>query len=74
MMEDINLGKKVQDFRNMRGMSLRELAKRAGMTASMLSQIERDLVNPSISTLKAIARRWKCPCSSFLRRICHRYR
>ncbi len=42
----INLGKKVQDFRNMRGMSLRELAKRAGMTASMLSQIERDLVKP----------------------------
>ena len=56
MMEDINLGKKVQDFRNMRGMSLRELAKRAGMTASMLSQIERDLVNPSISTLKATRR------------------
>ena len=43
-MEDINLGKKVQDFRNKSGMSLRELAKRAGLTASMLSQIERDLV------------------------------
>ena len=54
-MEDINLGKKVQDFRNKSGMSLRELAKRAGLTASMLSQIERDLVNPSIGTLKAIA-------------------
>ena len=27
-MEDINLGKKVQDFRNKSGMSLRELAKR----------------------------------------------
>lgn len=26
-MEDINLGKKVQDFRNKSGMSLRELAK-----------------------------------------------
>ena len=59
-MEDINLGKKVQDFRNKSGMSLRELAKRAGLTASMLSQIERDLVNPSIGP-------GMCPCSSFLR-------
>ena len=41
MIEDIDLGKKIQDFRNMRNMSLRELAKRAGTTASMLSQIER---------------------------------
>ena len=66
-MEDINLGKKVQDFRNKSGMSLRELAKRAGLTASMLSQIERDLVNPSIGTLKAIAQALDVPCSSFLR-------
>ena len=54
MIEEIDLGKKIQDFRNMRSMSLRELAKRAGTTASMLSQIERNLVNPSISTLKSI--------------------
>ena len=67
MMEDINLGKKVQDFRNMRGMSLRELAKRAGMTASMLSQIERDLVNPSISTLKAIAQALEVPMFKFFK-------
>ena len=55
MIEEIDLGKKIQDFRNMRSMSLRELAKRAGTTASMLSQIERNLVNPSISTLKSIS-------------------
>ena len=67
MMEEINLGKKVQDFRNMRGMSLRELAKRAGMTASMLSQIERDLVNPSISTLKAIAQALEVPMFKFFK-------
>ena len=67
MMEEINLGKKVQDFRNMRGMSLRELAKRAGMTASMLSQIERDLVNPSISTLKAIAQALEVPMLKFFK-------
>lgn len=66
-MDDINLGKKVQEFRNMRGMSLRELAKRAGMTASMLSQIERDLVNPSISTLKSIAQALDVPMFKFFK-------
>lgn len=66
-MEDINLGKKVQDFRNKSGMSLRELAKRAGLTASMLSQIERDLVNPSIGTLKAIAQALDVPMFKFFK-------
>ena len=64
-MEDINLGKKVQDFRNKSGMSLRELAKRAGLTASMLSQIERNLVNPSINTLKVIAAALEIPMYKF---------
>ena len=66
-MEDINLGKKVQDFRNKSGMSLLELAKRAGLTASMLSQIERDLVNPSIGTLKAIAQALDVPMFKFFK-------
>mgnify|MGYP000685968790 FL=1 len=65
MIEEIDLGKKIQDFRNMRSMSLRELAKRAGTTASMLSQIERNLVNPSISTLKSIAQALEVPMFKF---------
>ena len=65
MIEEIVLGKKILDFRNMRRMSLRELAKRAGTTASMLSQIERNLVNPSISTLKSIAQALEVPMFKF---------
>ena len=65
MIEEIDLGKKIQDFRNMRSISLRELAKRAGTTASMLSQIERNLVNPSISTLKSIAQALEVPMFKF---------
>lgn len=67
MIEEIDLGKKIQDFRNMRSMSLRELAKRAGTTASMLSQIERNLVNPSISTLKSIAQALEVPMFKFFK-------
>ena len=58
----------------MRSMSLRELAKRAGTTASMLSQIERNLVNPSISTLKSIAQALEVPMFKFLRKKSHRCR
>lgn len=66
-MEEINLGKKVSEFRTMRGISLRELAKRSGSTPSMLSQIEHDLVNPSISTLKSIAQALDVPMFKFFK-------
>ena len=39
-MEELNIGKKIQDFRNASNTSVRELSKKSGITASMLSQIE----------------------------------
>lgn len=54
-MQDLNIGKKVQEFRNLRQMNLRQLAKKSNLTSSMLSQIENKGVNPSINTLKDIA-------------------
>ncbi len=36
------------------GISLRELARRVGVSPSLVSQIERDVVNPSVSTLYAL--------------------
>ena len=38
------------------GLSLRELARRIGVSPSLISQIERDKVNPSVSTLYSIVR------------------
>lgn len=64
-MEDINIGAKVQEYRNMKQYSLRELAARAEMTPSMLSQIEKNTVNPSINTLKAIAAALEVPMFKF---------
>lgn len=52
---NIELGSYIKRFRQDKGMSIRELAKRAEITPSMLSQIERDLATPSINTLKALA-------------------
>ena len=51
-MVNLNIGQKIQRYRNQRGLSLRGLAEKTGITASMISQIENNSVNPSINTLK----------------------
>ncbi|MDZ5608959.1 helix-turn-helix domain-containing protein [Bacillus pseudomycoides] len=65
-MENINIGKKVEELRKLRKLSMRELAKLAEITPSMLSQIERGLANPSIQTLKLLAKAIEVPTFSFL--------
>ncbi|MBO1581633.1 MULTISPECIES: helix-turn-helix domain-containing protein [Bacillus] len=65
-MENINIGKKVEELRKLRKLSMRELAKLAEITPSMLSQIERGLANPSIQTLKLLAKALEVPTFSFL--------
>lgn len=64
-MNDTDIGSVLQNFRKMKGISLRQLASETGITASMLSQIERDLVNPSINTLKVIAKALDVPMYKF---------
>jgi transcriptional regulator with XRE-family HTH domain len=64
-MENIDIGKKVEKYRKARGLSSRELANLAEITPSMLSQIERGLANPSIQTLKVLAKTLDVPTFSF---------
>ena len=45
------LGKQLREERNRRGLSLREVARRAKISPSMISQIENGRVMPSVSTL-----------------------
>ena len=54
-MEHLQLGLKIQKLRSERGLSARKLSECAGITPSMLSQIENEQVNPSVNTLRAIA-------------------
>jgi transcriptional regulator with XRE-family HTH domain len=65
-MENIDIGKKVEKYRKAKGLSNRELATIAEITPSMLSQIERGLANPSIQTLKVLAKALDVPTFSFL--------
>jgi transcriptional regulator with XRE-family HTH domain len=49
------LGSRLRLARERTGMSLRELARRVGVSASLVSQIERDRVKPSVGTLYSVA-------------------
>ena len=64
-MEEINIGAKVQEYRSQRQFSLRELAARADITPSMLSQIENNTANPSINSIRAIAAALDVPIFKF---------
>ena len=48
------MGTRLRAERERLGISLRELARRVGVSPSLVSQIELDRVNPSVSTLYAI--------------------
>lgn len=49
------VGERLRTRRRARGLSLRELAVRLGVSPSLISQIERGRARPSVSTLFAIA-------------------
>lgn len=48
------IGARIRELRNRRGLSLRELALRSGVSHSSVSLIERDQMSPSVNTLTAI--------------------
>jgi transcriptional regulator with XRE-family HTH domain len=52
--EPSKVGGRLRAERERRGISLRELARRVGVSPSLVSQIELDRVNPSVSTLYAL--------------------
>ena len=51
-----NLGRRVKKLRSDRGWSLEELASASGVSRSMLSEIERERANPTLSVTYRIAR------------------
>lgn len=60
------LGGKIRKKRMEKNMSLKDLAERTDLTASFLSQVERDLAEPSITSLRKIAEALGVPIFYFL--------
>lgn len=50
-----SLGERIRSLREMRSMSLKQLAESTALTQSFLSQVERDLTSPSVASLRKIA-------------------
>ena len=55
-MESIQIGKKVSAYRRQHNMTIKDFSEISGVSTALLSQIERDIANPSLSVLSAIAR------------------
>lgn len=50
----VDVGERLKILREIKGLSQRELAKRAGVTNSTISMIEKNGVSPSVSSLKKV--------------------
>jgi transcriptional regulator with XRE-family HTH domain len=59
------LGQKVRSLRESRGLTLRGLAREAGLSPSLVSQVELDKSSPSIGTLRRIAAALDVPVATF---------
>jgi transcriptional regulator with XRE-family HTH domain len=51
----MNLGSQLRDARIAAGLTIAEVAERAGFSSSYISQVERDLANPSVGAVNRIA-------------------
>ena len=52
----LHIGKKIRDLRKKAGLVLQDLSDRTGLSKSLLSQIEREVVSPPIATLLKISK------------------
>jgi DNA-binding XRE family transcriptional regulator len=51
LLEPSLIGERLREERRRKGLTVREIARRVGVSPSLISQIENDKVNPSVSTL-----------------------
>jgi serine/threonine-protein kinase RsbW len=62
----MNIGFQLKELRKVRGISLRSLAKKVGVSASFISQVEQDKCQPSLETLRKISQALDVPTSYLL--------
>jgi transcriptional regulator with XRE-family HTH domain len=61
-----NVGARIRELRQAKGLTLKAVADHAKVTASLLSQLERGKINPSLSLLSLIASRLNVSVASLL--------
>lgn len=65
--QEMRVGEKIKRLREDRAMSLEEMSKKAGLSPSVLSQLENHLISPPLGTLIKIARAFEVPVGYFFR-------
>src|SRR3972149_1393339 len=50
-MEEVRLGPRIRELRQQKGMTLRSLADKSGLSTALLSKVENNAVSPTIPTL-----------------------
>ncbi len=60
------LGPKIREIRQERGLTLNELSQKTQLTAGYLSQLERNIIEPSLSSLRKISVALGVPIYTFL--------
>ena len=63
----MDIGKKIKELRLQNDLTLEDLASRSELTKGFLSQLERNLTSPSISTLEDILEALGTNLSEFFR-------
>ena|SRR5437588_7268403 len=58
---EADLGLTIRRLREIRQLSLKEVAARSGLTQSFLSQVERNLTSPSVASLRKVAQAFGVP-------------
>jgi transcriptional regulator with XRE-family HTH domain len=66
-LQSIDVGTRLRELRQERGLSLRNLARASGLSTNALSMIERSRTSPSVSTLYKIADALGVPITAFFR-------
>ncbi|MBI5017773.1 MAG: helix-turn-helix domain-containing protein [Deltaproteobacteria bacterium] len=51
LLEKLNLGRRIKELRRQKGLTLKDLAERTALSSAMVSQVENNIVAPSIATL-----------------------
>lgn len=56
-----SVGERIRSLREQRGLSVRKLAERTGLSTALISQVERNITDPSLQTLRAVAKVLQTP-------------
>jgi transcriptional regulator with XRE-family HTH domain len=65
-MENKKIGMRIRALRKQKGMTLKQVAAQAGLTASFLSQMERNLSGVTLSSLASVAKALDVPLQNIV--------